>query len=90
MQGIIEEQKLDKKNTAIKFALDQTVGATVNNILFLGLISALRGRSLVGCVQKIAEVGLAYGIYDESQDREPCSLRPNILRLLYYIADIHL
>ncbi|MCJ1250774.1 hypothetical protein MMC30_008002 [Trapelia coarctata] len=53
--GIVEEQKLNKKNTAIKFALDQTVGATVNNIFFLGLISVLRGKSLAGCVEKITE-----------------------------------
>ena len=56
VQGIIEEQKLNKKNTAIKFVLDQTVGATVNNILFLGLISALRGKSLVGCIEKTTQV----------------------------------
>jgi len=64
-QGVFEEQRLNKKNTAIKFTLDQTVGATVNNIMFLGLISALRGKSLFGCFEKISEVSPAC---DQSTD----------------------
>ena len=35
---------LNKRNTAIKFALDQTVGAAVNTIFFLGGMALLRGQ----------------------------------------------
>lgn len=37
-------KKLNIKNTAIKFSLDQTFGAVVNNVLFITSIGALRGE----------------------------------------------
>ncbi|KAK3714321.1 hypothetical protein LTR37_007907 [Vermiconidia calcicola] len=40
------EKSLNHRNTAIKFALDQTIGATINTILFIAGIDFLRGRSL--------------------------------------------
>ncbi|QIW94552.1 hypothetical protein AMS68_000070 [Peltaster fructicola] len=39
------KRKLDLKNTAIKFLLDQTVGAAANTILFIIGIAILQGRS---------------------------------------------
>ncbi|GAB7346703.1 hypothetical protein MBLNU459_g1821t1 [Dothideomycetes sp. NU459] len=39
----IPKKKLNVKNTAIKFALDQTLGAVFNNVLFTAGMGALRG-----------------------------------------------
>jgi hypothetical protein len=33
----------DVKNTAMKFVLDMTLGATVNTVLFIAIIGALKG-----------------------------------------------
>ncbi|MCJ1397303.1 hypothetical protein MMC11_000495 [Xylographa trunciseda] len=44
-KGVVVEQKLDLRNTAIKFTLDQTVGAALNTSLFLVIIRLLRGGS---------------------------------------------
>lgn len=38
-------KSLNVGNTAIKFFLDQTLGATVNTLLFIAGIDAMRGRS---------------------------------------------
>ena len=46
------ETRLSKRNTAIKFALDQTIGAAVNTVLFLGGIALLRGHGLDTCMQQ--------------------------------------
>lgn len=40
-----KEQKLNIKNTAIKFAFDQTFGAVINNLLFIIGINLLQGMS---------------------------------------------
>ncbi|TKA70407.1 hypothetical protein B0A49_05118 [Cryomyces minteri] len=40
-----EQKKLNVRNTATKFALDQTVGAMVNTLLFIIGIGALRGNN---------------------------------------------
>ena len=40
------EKSLSIRNTAVKFTLDQTLGATVNTILFIAGIGLMRGRSL--------------------------------------------
>lgn len=37
--------QLNLKNTAIKFALDQTVGATFNTVLFIAGVALLRGQT---------------------------------------------
>jgi len=37
-------EKLHKTNTAKKFALDQTLGATVNTLLFIAVIGAFKGK----------------------------------------------
>lgn len=39
------KKKLNIKNTGIKFALDQTIGAGVNTVMFLAGIGLLRGKS---------------------------------------------
>ena len=38
------DKKLNVKNTAIKFALDQTFGAIANTVLFIGGMSLLKGE----------------------------------------------
>lgn len=48
-------KKLNIKNTAIKFCLDQTVGAAVNTILFIAGIALMRGHSLESIQQDIQE-----------------------------------
>ena len=58
IQGIVIEQKLDLRNTAIKFVLDQTLGAAVNTALFLFLIKLLRGGSLESCFGNVGKVSL--------------------------------
>ncbi|GAB7363211.1 hypothetical protein MBLNU230_g3493t1 [Neophaeotheca triangularis] len=40
------KKKLNIKNTGIKFALDQTLGAGVNTVMFIAGIGLLRGKSL--------------------------------------------
>lgn len=47
--------QLNLKNTAIKFALDQTVGATFNTILFIAGIALLRGQGLDVVQAKVKE-----------------------------------
>ncbi|KAF2172396.1 hypothetical protein M409DRAFT_17630 [Zasmidium cellare ATCC 36951] len=48
-------RKLSIKNTAIKFALDQTVGATFNTVLFIAGIGLIRGQSLALIQQDVQE-----------------------------------
>ena len=38
------KKRLSKTNTAKKFALDQTLGATVNTLLFIAVMSAFKGK----------------------------------------------
>jgi len=40
------QKKLNIKNTAIKFGLDQTIGALVNTVVFIAGMAALRGQGL--------------------------------------------
>ncbi|MCJ1408420.1 hypothetical protein MMC19_002495 [Ptychographa xylographoides] len=53
--GVTVEQKLDIKNTAIKFLLDNTIGASVNTCLFLITLKVLRGGTMDECVATITE-----------------------------------
>ena len=49
-------KKLNLRNTAAKFALDQTLGAWVNTILFIagvGALKGLRGQEIVEAVQNV-------------------------------------
>jgi protein Mpv17 len=39
------QRSLNKKNTAIKFALDQTIGTAANTVIFIAGIALLRGQS---------------------------------------------
>lgn len=38
------KKRLSKTNTAKKFVLDQTLGATVNTLLFIAVMSAFKGK----------------------------------------------
>lgn len=42
--GFDGKKRLDKTNTAKKFALDQTLGAAVNTLLFIAVMSAFKGK----------------------------------------------
>lgn len=44
--GKPSHKKLNIKNTAIKFSLDQTLGAVANTVLFIGGMGALRGETI--------------------------------------------
>lgn len=46
---------LNKRNTAIKFTLDQTIGAAVNTVLFLGGMALLRGQPWDEAVRQCRE-----------------------------------
>lgn len=50
-----QQSTLNKRNTAIKFALDQTVGAAVNTILFLGGMALLRAQPWDEAVRQCRE-----------------------------------
>lgn len=84
-QSVPEEmQSLSVTNTVIKFILDQTVGAVVNNLMFLVGINLLRGAGLattVAALQKVyqtsradqdgmsANMGTLAGLLDDAQGR---------------------
>ncbi|MCJ1443852.1 MAG: hypothetical protein MMC23_004352 [Stictis urceolatum] len=52
-KGVTVEQKLDVKNTAIKFALDQSIGAWLNTAAFVGGITLIRGGSIEDCITSL-------------------------------------
>lgn len=49
----ILESKLSKRNTFAKFALDQTLGAGVNNVIFLLAFGGLSGKTWDQSVQSV-------------------------------------
>jgi len=48
-------KRLSVKNTAIKFSLDQTLGAAANTVLFLAGIALLRGQSWAFIQSQVSE-----------------------------------
>ncbi|KJX94107.1 integral membrane protein [Zymoseptoria brevis] len=48
-------KQLSIKNTAIKFSLDQTIGAAVNTVMFIAGIALLRGESLDTAIRNVQE-----------------------------------
>lgn len=50
------EPHLDWRNTLTKFGLDQTLGALVNTIIFVGGMAGLRGEGWDGAVMHIRQV----------------------------------
>lgn len=56
IQSIPVEKKLDIRNTATKFLLDQTLGAAINTALFLVVLELLRGRGLEKCMEVLRQV----------------------------------
>jgi hypothetical protein len=57
-QGAVVEKKLDIKNTAIKFLLDQSVGAWANTAFFVMGITIIKGGGLSGALTALSEVRL--------------------------------
>lgn len=55
-QKAVGAKKLNIKNTAIKFSLDQTFGAVINNLLFIIGIGALRGRPVLDIAASVKSV----------------------------------
>ena len=55
-RGVEVEKKLNVKNTALKFAFDQTVLAIINVTLFIGGIRLLQGIPLTECWRAVREV----------------------------------
>lgn len=53
----MQRKQLNVRNTAIKFGLDQTVGALFNTVVFLAGMAALRGvgtGDIVALVRKVS------------------------------------
>ncbi|CZT15678.1 related to integral membrane protein, Mpv17/PMP22 family [Ramularia collo-cygni] len=48
-------KQLSIKNTAVKFTLDQTIGAAANTVLFIAGIALLRGQSVSSAFQDVQE-----------------------------------
>ena len=55
-RGVEVEKKLNVKNTLAKMFLDQTVGAVVNVVAYIGGTRALRGVPLEECMDVMREV----------------------------------
>ena len=55
-QGVTIEQKLDVKNTFLKLVIDQVVGGAANTVVFLVLITAVRGGSVIDCTDVVRVV----------------------------------
>lgn len=55
-KNIRVKKKLNLRNTLAKFGLDQTIGALVNVVLFVGGVKFLRGFPAEECFQGIKEV----------------------------------
>jgi protein Mpv17 len=51
-----QKKQLDVRNTLIKFACDQTIGAAFNVPLFLATIGAVKGQGLEQIVNTIQKV----------------------------------
>lgn len=70
------EQRLDKRNTACKFVLDQTLGAFVNTVIFLAAMAALEGKGRHEILAAVAEVSCLHYLVDrveEKADERVCS-----------------
>ena len=53
-------KRLNKPNTAKKFALDQTVGAAINTLLFIAVIGAFRGKDGATLLADCQKVGCTF------------------------------
>jgi hypothetical protein len=49
-------KSLDKSNTAIKFALDQTLGSLVNTAVFVATFAAFKGKDGVAIQRELRRV----------------------------------
>jgi len=50
------KKRLNKTNTTKKFALDQTLGATVNTLLFITVMGAFKGKSAKAIIRDCKRV----------------------------------
>ena len=58
-----KKQVLDVKNTAKKFLMDQTFGATANTVAFISGMGALKGMNGSEIVEALRQVCVAIYIY---------------------------
>ena len=61
-EEVTMERRLDIRNTAWKFGLDQTVGALVNTMIFVSAMAGLRGEGWNGALKHMREVRIAYSL----------------------------
>ena len=54
--GYNGEKKLNLRNTLVKFAVDQTLGATANTVTFVAAMSAFKGKSRTGILHDCQKV----------------------------------
>jgi protein Mpv17 len=52
---IVPEKRLNKRNTAIKFLLDQSVGALFNTVVFIAGMAAMRGATTSQVIDKVSK-----------------------------------
>jgi len=53
---IVPAKKLDVKNTAIKFFLDQSVGSLFNTVAFIAGMAAIRGANTSAIISAVQNV----------------------------------
>lgn len=53
---IVPAKKLDVKNTAIKFFLDQSVGSLFNTVAFIAGMAAIRGANMSQIISTVQNV----------------------------------
>lgn len=58
---------LHKRNTAVKFVLDQTIGAIVNSFLFIAGMGALKGKDSLTIWDDCQRVGYPCCAHDDSK-----------------------
>ena len=54
------ERQLDKKNTATKFLLDQTVGALINTVVYLAAMEGLKGAGWDAALNAVRKVRMDF------------------------------
>ena len=64
-EGAQVEESLDKKNTLVKFVLDQTVGAAFNIPLYFAILGTLKGQSAEYIINAIKSASDMYGVKGE-------------------------
>lgn len=55
----VDDGRISIRNTLIKFVLDQSISASVNTLLFIGLLGFIKGHSLEYIYSDITNVGIS-------------------------------